>query len=318
MSPNVSVLMSVRNGERFVDQAIKSVLSQSLKDLELIVADDMSSDGTAAILCRAAKSDKRMKLVVNYENMGLTKSLNKLIRMASGEFIARIDADDTARSDRLEQQCLIMKDESIIMVTSCYKTIGDQTYSHCPSSDPEALGWSLVFRNNIRHSTVMWRSELKFEYDESYKYAQDYDMWCRMSRTGSISMVPHPLAEIKIHESTITSARREEQDEAADLIAAEQFRHYTGRRLANHEARNLRLIHYLKDAVQFEQFYKLSESEIRHSLNLYIELLEKFQSSEKIADDVEKDMRSLLDSEKGNFLTAEACEVIRRFGKKHP
>jgi glycosyltransferase involved in cell wall biosynthesis len=318
MSPKVSVLMSVRNGEQFVDQAIKSVLSQSMKEFELLVADDMSSDGTAAILCKAAKADKRIKLVVNYENMGLTKSLNKLIRMASGEFIARIDADDRARGDRLDRQCLMMKDDSLVMATSCYRTIGDQTYSHCPSLDPDALGWSLVFRNNIRHSTVMWRSELEFEYDENYRYSQDYEMWCRMARIGKIGVINEPLAEIRIHESTITSARREEQDDAADSIAAEQFKHYTGRTLSNHESHNLRLIHYLKDAVQFEQFHKLSELEVRHSLNLYIELLEKFHEREKIAEDVEKDMRSLMDSERGKFLTVEACGVIHRFGKKHP
>lgn len=309
--------MSVRNGERFVDHAIKSILSQSMKDFEFIIADDMSSDGTAAILCKTAKADKRIKLVVNYENMGLTKSLNKLIRMASGDFIARIDADDRARSDRLEKQCLAMNNECIVMTTSCYRAIGDQTYFHCPNSDPDAIGWSLVFRNNIRHSTVMWRSELKLEYDENYKYAQDYDMWCRMARMGSIGVIGEPLAEISIGGSTITSDRREEQDEAADLIAAEQFKHYTGRTLDIQESRSLRLIHYLKDQVQFEQFSKLSDLEIRHSLNLYIELLEKFHSPEKIAEDVDKDMKSLMDSDRGKFLTAEACGVIHRFGKKH-
>lgn len=319
MSPKVSVLMSVRNGEQFVDQAIKSVLSQSMEDLEFIIADDMSNDGTAAILCKAAKTDKRIKLVVNYERMGLTKSLNKLIRMASGEFLARIDADDRSRGDRLERQCRLMEeDKSLAMATSCYRTMGDQVYSHCPSLDSDALGWSLVFRNNIRHSTVMWKSELKLEYDETYKFAQDYEMWCRMTRFGNIGVIPEPLAEIRIHDAAITSASREEQDEAADSIAADQFKHYTGRQLTAQEAHNLRLIHYLKDSVQFEQFSKLSDLDIRHSLNLYVELLEKFPKPEKIQEDVEKDMQSLMNSERGKFLTGEACGVVHRFGKKRP
>lgn len=318
MPPKVSVLMSVRNGEKFVDQAIKSILSQSMGDMEFLVADDMSNDGTASILCKAAKSDKRLKLVVNYQRMGLTKSLNKLIKMASGEFIARIDADDRARGDRLERQCRLMaEDKSLVMATSCYRTIGDQIYSHCPGLDPDSLDWSLVFRNNIRHSTVMWRSELKIEYDEKYRFAQDYEMWCRMTRFGGIGVIPEPLAEIRVHDSAITSESREEQDEAADSITAGQFMHHTGRSLTIQEAHNLRLIHYLKDSVQFEQFSKLSDLEIRHSLNLYVELLEKFSRPEKVSEEVDKDMQSLMNSERGKFLTGEACGVIHRFGKKH-
>lgn len=318
MRPKVSVIMSVRNGEEFVSQAIKSVLEQSMEDFEFLVADDMSTDGTAATLCRAAAQDKRIRLVVNYENMGLTKSLNKLIGMSAGEYIARIDADDRARGDRLQRQCDMFVDD-FVMCASCYRAVdesGSPVYSHCPDCDPAVMEWSLVFRNNIRHSTVMWRSEAGLLYDERYKYAQDYDMWCRMSRVGKIAVVTEPLADIRIHDSAITSEKRDEQDDAAAAITAEQFKHHTGREIAKGEARNLRLIHHLKDKIQFDQYFDMSDSEIKCALSMYIELLEKFKGPEKIAEEVEKDMRSIMDTEKGNSVAGETSEILRRFGKK--
>lgn len=310
--------MSVRNGEKFVGRAIRSILEQSMPDFEFLIADDMSTDGTAASLCKAASADKRIKIVVNYKNLGLTKSLNKLIDMASGDYLARIDADDASRSDRLEKQCSMLG-EGFVMSASCYRAVdteGKMIYSHCPHHNPDALQWSLIFRNNIRHSTVMWRSDLGLSYDERYKYAQDYDMWCRISRKGRIGVVTEPLSDITVHESAITSSMREEQDEAAEMISAEQFRHHTGKELTRMQSRNLRLIHYLKDGIQFGQFSSLSGEEVEEALSSYSMVLEKFSFSEEVIKEMEKDMMSVLEARKGSRTEQMALEIMREFGKK--
>ncbi len=100
--PKVTVLLPVYNGARFLRQAIDSVLSQTWKDFELLVVNDGSTDGTAAIL--ESYSDPRIRILSNVQNIGLTLSLNKGLQSARGEYIARIDADDIALPIRLEKQ----------------------------------------------------------------------------------------------------------------------------------------------------------------------------------------------------------------------
>lgn len=294
--------MSVRNGEAQLERAIDSILGQSMSDLEFLIADDMSTDGTAEILCRRASEDQRIRIIVNYQNLGLTRSLNNLIEISRGDFIARIDADDTARSDRLERQIAAMDEEDSVMCCSCYRAIDESRsvlYSHCPHTDPAIMKWSLVFRNNIRHSTVIWRRSVGLSYDERHTYAQDYDMWCRMARKGRISVVAEPLADVMLRTGAITIERRAEQDMAAASITASQFKYYTGREISNHEAQILRLTHYLKDQVQFEQFGRVDQSELERAARFYTEVLESFcgkedPDAEMMMNEIKKDLPVLM------------------------
>lgn len=319
MQPKVSVIMSVKNGEKFLSKTIESILSQSLSDFEFLVADDMSTDGTAALLCKYAAEDKRIRIVVNYSNSGLTRSLNRLLESAEGEFIARIDADDTARNDRLERQAAVLGGgEGMVMVASCYRAINDegmQLYSHCPSSNPISLKWSLIFRNNIRHSTVMWKRKLGLKYDEQYAYSQDYDMWCRMARLGEIGVIPEPLGDIRSHGGAITLEKRKEQDEAAAKITAGQFLHYTGKKITKEESEGLRLMHHLKDGIQFQQLEQMSPEDIKKSAMLYLDVLHCFCRSEKILqDEMISEAKTDLDS-LTNLETAKAkvLEAVREW-----
>ena len=101
----VSVLMSVHNDESNVGNAIESILNQTFEDFEFLILDDCSTDDTFPICNNFQKTDKRIKLFKNQKNIGLTKSLNKLIKESSGEFIARQDSDDKSYSNRLMVQC---------------------------------------------------------------------------------------------------------------------------------------------------------------------------------------------------------------------
>ena len=96
--------MSVFNGEKHVNSAIKSILNQTFRDFEFIIIDDGSKDNTLKVIKEYAKIDNRIKVIRNLTNIGLTKSLNKAIKLSKGEFIARQDTDDISLPNRLEKQ----------------------------------------------------------------------------------------------------------------------------------------------------------------------------------------------------------------------
>ena len=109
MSPSISVVMSVYNGERYIRESVESILNQTYRDFEFILMDDASKDRTAS-LCRGyQKKDPRIRFYSNRENLGLTASLNKGIALAKGKWIARMDSDDVSVPERFEKQMAFLK-----------------------------------------------------------------------------------------------------------------------------------------------------------------------------------------------------------------
>ena len=99
--PEISVIMSVYNGEEYLRPAVQSIIDQTFKNWELIVINDCSTDTTGQILDEFAKQDERVKVITNEVNLRLPSSLNKAIDAAGGKYIARMDADDYALPERL-------------------------------------------------------------------------------------------------------------------------------------------------------------------------------------------------------------------------
>ena len=106
-NPKVAVLMSVYNGEKYLREAINSILSQTFNDFEFLIINDGSTDGTADIL--KSYTDSRIKIINNEKNIGLTKSLNKGLKIAKGEYIARQDADDISMPERLKEEVAFLE-----------------------------------------------------------------------------------------------------------------------------------------------------------------------------------------------------------------
>jgi glycosyltransferase involved in cell wall biosynthesis len=121
--PRISVVMSVYNGEKYLRQAIESILQQTYTDFEFIIIDDGSTDSSREII--QSYDDKRIRLVINEQNIGLTKSLNKGIRLAKGEFIARMDADDISLPQRFEKQVAYLDSHPEVGVLGTYANIID-------------------------------------------------------------------------------------------------------------------------------------------------------------------------------------------------
>jgi len=228
--PRVTVLMPVYNGELHVGEAIESVLVQSFADFELLIVNDGSTDGTGEIV--GSYTDPRVVIVENAENRGLGRSLNVGVGLARGELLARLDADDVSHPERLARQVALMDSQPLVAMVATWFTEtnseGRVVIRGTPPADPTAMRWSLLFHCPIIHSTVMLRRSV-FEdvgpYDESIRYAEDYDLWARIARRRIISTVEETLVEYRQRPGSMTFSYGDDVLKGPRRIALAQMRH---------------------------------------------------------------------------------------------
>ena len=206
-SPKVSVIMSVYNGEKYLKEAIESILNQSFKDFEFIVVDDGSTDKTPEILENYAKQDQRIKIITNSENIGLTKSLNKGIKVSKGEYIARMDDDDIAMPERIKKQIEFLEKNPNFGVVGCNVIIINETGNFVKNVVlPNNLMQVLKKRNYLAHGSLVFQKaiiEQLGNYDEQMLYAQDYEMILRISKTFEVGFISEFLYKLRVHKNTI-------------------------------------------------------------------------------------------------------------------
>ena len=209
----VSVIMGIYNNEETVESAIGSIISQSYKNIELLIIDDKSLDGSLEICRNIQKKYNNIKLYENTENIGLTKSLNKLINYSSGFYIARQDADDISLNKRIEQQVKCLEKFNLDFCSTRARIISSKKllpkYSHFI---PKKLLINL--KNPFIHGTLLIRKEvLKMVggYNEDFYYAQDYRLMKDLINDNyKYKTIKHPLYEINM-ENNISSNKKEEQ-----------------------------------------------------------------------------------------------------------
>lgn len=227
----VSVLISVHNGLRHLPQAVNSILSQSYTSFELIVIDDGSDDGSGEWLEKRSVGEPRM-VVVRQANMGLTKSLNRALAMARGEFLARMDADDIAHPSRLEEQIAFLRaHREIVCCGTEAMYISESGYPlfvrRMPHSHEEIEICHLSGGGGfILHPTVMIRTNAFRDvggYNEDYPFAQDYDLWFRLAKIGRLANMNCVLLDYRFTPSAITQARRREQAHCRMQIFAREL-----------------------------------------------------------------------------------------------
>ena len=224
MTPSVSVVCSVRDGARFLEPALRSVLTQSYRDFELIVIDDGSTDDTSEILERIAAEDPRVR-TVHQPHAGLTRSLNTGLGLARGALVARQDADDISLPHRFADQVRFLqaRPEHLVVGTR-YETIdetGKVKRRHRPPLLDFRIRLQLLTANALAHSSVMFRREVILElggYDESFTTAQDYELWCRVAMRGRLANLRRIGLQRRRHTESISSMHAEAQRAARDLI----------------------------------------------------------------------------------------------------
>lgn len=210
-SPKVSVLMAVRNEEATVEASVRSILDQSFGDLEMIVINDGSTDRTSQILSRLGSQDNRL-LIVEQDNAGLTRSLNRALELANGEYIARQDGDDVSHPERLAKQIDVLDNRPEVVL------VGSNSIDEEINGSVSEWGWQdddqlarTVFRNTpFPHSSAMMRAKIAKQlggYDESYQTSQDMEFWMRLAKEGRLSMVREPLITRAIRKGAISQKR---------------------------------------------------------------------------------------------------------------
>jgi glycosyltransferase involved in cell wall biosynthesis len=230
----ISILISVHNGERYLMQALDSLLNQTFANLEIIVVNDASTDGTAHILEDYARRESRISLFFNSKNLGLAHSLNRGLDQARGQYIARMDADDISLPARLEKQFAFMENHpevgvlgtAVEVIDSAGQVIGQRIYP----PDPIVIRWRLAFENPLCHPTVMIRRSLLQDapYNSNLHTSQDYDLWCRLGLITSFSNLPQPLLRFRKHGANVTYTKGGEQRENSLRISQNYIQHFLG------------------------------------------------------------------------------------------
>lgn len=226
ISPKVTVLMSVYNGEKYLEEAVNSILNQTFKDFEFIIINDGSFDDTLGML--ELYDDPRI-LLVTQENAGLTKSLNKGLALARGEYIARMDADDISLPGRLEKQVnLLDREPSVGVCGTLVKTIDsdDGSIWNYPA-EPDTIRCRMIFESVIAHPSVMIRrsffEKYKLYYDENLNQSQDYALWVRCAALFDLKNVSEVLLRYRIHHDQVGRKFSDGQRKVANFIRKEQL-----------------------------------------------------------------------------------------------
>ena len=211
--PTVSVILPAYNCEKYIAQAIESVLQQTFTDLELIIINDGSTDKTESIIL--SFTDPRIIYLKNEINRGLISSLNKAIEIAHGKYIARMDADDINLPARIEKQKKYL--DTHLGTTMAATTISfiDENGSNKgiwlldrKKIDHNAIRKKMPFENCIAHPSIMIRTAVlkELKYDERQVNIEDYDLWLRLlSRDHVISKIDEPLLLYRIHNESVTN-----------------------------------------------------------------------------------------------------------------
>jgi len=219
MPPRVSVLIGAYNNAGTLPRAIDSILSQSVRDLELIVVDDGSTDATAEIV-RAVK-DARVRYLP-FDHMGISRSLNEGLRAARAPFVAIQDADDHSDPERLERQLGLLENESDIAVVGTRMREEDGSGNPLSPRTSFAAGdvTDVLMRfNPIPNSCVLMRREVVLElggYDPRWRYAMDYDLWLRIAEHHRVVTIDEPLATRVMTGENV--AARKERAQIAETI----------------------------------------------------------------------------------------------------
>ena len=227
-NPLVSICIPTFNSEFFLEETINSLISQTYKNIEIIIGDNGSTDLTLNIIKQFVKKDQRIKYFINEENIGYAKNCNKLISNSTGEFIAIFHSDDIYDISMVEKQvkALTSYPDILGVFTSYFKINSDGEFLqnvHYPLISNETfikINLDLYLRLVLKHSascfccpTSMIRTnvyKMLNGYDEKLKYIEDQDMWARILLNGSLGVINEKLIKYRIHEnqeSTIYSRR---------------------------------------------------------------------------------------------------------------
>lgn len=219
--PLVSVVLPVYNGEKYLAEAIDSILMQTFKDFELIMIDDGSTDSSQSILREYEARDARIRVLL-HENQGLATTLNNSIDIARGTWVARMDQDDISELCRFDRQLKWLEKTGADIAGSWVQRFGtlDKRVIKLSQTD-EAIKMAMLFSSPFAHPSVMMRTELvsKLRYDSAFEKAEDYDLWVRAAESEwKMTNVPEVLLFYRVHSSQISTKSASQQQQLTQKI----------------------------------------------------------------------------------------------------
>ncbi len=206
--PKISVIMPAYNAEKYIAEAIDSILNQTFGDFEFIILNDCSTDRTEEII--RSYTDPRIVSLKNEQNMGVAATLNKGLSVAKGEYIARMDADDISLPERFAKQVAFLDKNPAVAVLGTNVERFDESGSLGTSqlaTDPKQMHIDMFFFCGIAHPSVMMRASAvrKLDgYDLAFEGLEDYELWCRVARQHQITTLPEVLLRYRIHSAQVT------------------------------------------------------------------------------------------------------------------
>lgn len=229
-SPIISVVMSVYNGEKYLTEAIESILNQTFRRFEFIIIDDASSDDTVSIIKKFQEKDGRIVFLRNDKNLKLPRSLNKGLSVAKGQFIARMDADDVSLPTRFENQLALMLNSPEIDICGSWLEVYEDPF--CRYLQPEGdaqIKSKMFFETSVAHPTVFFKRDLFFKsggYDPLATDAEDFDFWERLAHDykAVFSNIQKILLRYRIHPGVARTDYRMQQASTTECVLFRQVK----------------------------------------------------------------------------------------------
>jgi glycosyltransferase involved in cell wall biosynthesis len=245
-APLVSVVMPVYNAAPYLKDAIESILVQTFADFELLIFNDHSSDSSLEII--NSYNDARIKLISYPDNMGIVRSLNDGIKSAAGKYIARMDADDISKRERLEKQVSFLESNKDVGVCGTwYQTFGISEKLFGPRlSHDEIVAYFLLIGNPIGHPSVMIRKNVLTDnnlfYDPDFNICQDYNLWTELFDKTKFSILPEVLLKYRVHEQSVSVSKKDMQRVKNEIIKLKAFERFFKRKLSIVEIRAIQTL----------------------------------------------------------------------------
>ncbi len=216
--PEVTVIIPVYNAEKYIRKSLNSILNQTLKNIEILVIEDCSTDNSLIIIQELQQSDDRVKIIKNSTNKGIVYGLNAGLDLASSDYIARMDADDIAYPERFEKQLHYLRQHTdTILVGTNMELIDDRenhiSFREYPQHHAEIIA-ALFDRSPFGHPTVMFKKSAVIEiggYREEFKTCEDYDLWLRLRNKGKFANLQETLLKYRVHNDQITFRKLKDQ-----------------------------------------------------------------------------------------------------------
>ena len=270
-NPKVSVLLPIYNGEQYLRRTLDSLLQQSFKDFEVVAVNDASTDQSRAIV--ESYNDPRIRLIDNPQNVGQTASLQIALENSRAEYLARQDQDDVSLPERFAKQVAFLDSHPEVGVLGTGYCVIDEhsqelggTAAFYADETLSEMAWRLLWTARLVDSSVMFRRRDAVEvggFNLAYRYAQDYDLWVRLSFEVGVARIPEVLLQFRVHSDNASNRFAEAQQLEVYSILSQSLTRYLPAELTP------------EDAERIWRVDNLNKSQARVDIMLTVGIIEK-------------------------------------------